>query len=112
VAVAAFANEAYFGLTGLSQRNTDIGPGGCVALRTCAPSEKGDIQTKFAVADVSLGVGLVSAGLAAYFFLRPADKPAVVIDLGPRPGGCTASRALAVGWPPPHVLNPHDRIEV
>jgi hypothetical protein len=91
VAVAAFANEAYFGLTGLSQRNTDIAPGGCVALRTCPPWEKGDIQTKFAVADVSLGVGLASAGLAAYFFLRPADKPPVVIDLGPRPGGCTAS---------------------
>jgi hypothetical protein len=91
VAVAAFANEAYFGLTGLSQRNTDIGPGGCVALRNCPSSEKGDIQAKFAVADVSLGVGLLSAGLAAYFFLRPADKPALAIDLGPRPGGCTAS---------------------
>src|SRR5580700_2079532 len=81
VAVAAFANEAYFGLTGLSQRNTDIGPGGCVALRNCPSSEKGDIQAKFAVADVSLGVGLLSAGLAAYFFLRPEDKPALAIDL-------------------------------
>lgn len=91
VAVAAFANEAYFGLTGLSQRSTDIGPGGCVSRTNCPLSEKSDIQAKFAVADVSLGVGLVSAGLAAYFFLRPADKPAVTVDFAPRPGGYTAS---------------------
>jgi hypothetical protein len=91
VAVAAFASEAYFGISGLSQRSTDIGPGGCAAQKNCAPSEKTDIQTKFSVADVSLGVGLVSAGLAGYFFLRPADKPDIAIDLLPRPGGCEAS---------------------
>jgi hypothetical protein len=91
VSVVAFASEAYFGLTGLSQRSTDLALTGCATEKDCAPSEKSSIQTKFAVADVSLGVGLVSAGLAAYFFLRPIDKPAVAIDLAPRQGGWTAS---------------------
>ena len=91
VSVVAFASEAYFGLTGLSQRSTDLGPAGCATEKDCPSSEKSSIQTKFAVADVSLGVGLVSAGLAAYFFFRPLDKPAVAIDLTPRPGGWTAS---------------------
>jgi len=91
VAVAAFTSEAYFGITGLSQRSTDIGPGGCAAQKNCAPSEKADIQTKFAIADVSLGVGLVSAGLAGYFFLRPADKTDIAVDILPRSGGCEAS---------------------
>lgn len=91
VSVAAFASEAYFGLTGLSQRSTDLGPTGCATEKDCPASEKSSIQTKFAVADVSLGVGLVSAGLAAYFFLRPVDKPAVAVDLTPRRGGWEAS---------------------
>jgi hypothetical protein len=93
VAVVAFANEAYFGISGLSQRSTDIGSGGCASQKNCPASEKSDIQTKFAIADVSLGVGLVSAGLAAYFFLRPADKSTVAFGLAPQPGGCAASVA-------------------
>jgi hypothetical protein len=95
VAVAAFASEAYFGISGLSQRSTDLKtpPAGCAP--TCPSSEKSQIQTKFAVADVSLGLGILSAGLARYFFLRPSETPrAVSIDLVPRPGG---GEALLVG---------------
>jgi hypothetical protein len=94
VAAAAFANEAYFGVSGMSQRSTDLGPSGCATLKTCSSSEKGDVQTKFVVADVSLGVGIVSAGLAAFFFLSPrsAEKPtATSFDLLPRPGGGIAA---------------------
>jgi hypothetical protein len=98
VAVAAFASEAYFGISGLSQRSADLAPGGCASLKNCPSSEKSDVQTKFVVADVSLGVGIVSAGLAAFFFLtkRTQDSGAqkgasTLIDLEPRSGGCVAS---------------------
>jgi len=85
-AVAAFASEAYFGVSGLSQRSGDIDR--CAPY--CKPSEATSIQTKFAVADTSLGIGLVSAGLAAYFFLRPSEPGSpvqTVLEVSPRPGG-------------------------
>jgi hypothetical protein len=106
VAVAAFASEAYFGLSGLGDRSSDLGSGGCAPR--CPSSEKSSIQTKFILADVSLGVGLVSAGVATYFFLasrRPTAtdgaSPAAsgrgprlaetAIDFAPRPGGGVAT---------------------
>jgi hypothetical protein len=95
-ALAAFASEAYFGLSGLGDRSTDLGPGGCAPH--CGDTEKSSIQTKFIVADVSLGVGLVSAGLAAYFFFSsrgapsPSSAPAeAAIRFAPRPGGGVAT---------------------
>jgi hypothetical protein len=92
VAVAAFASEAYFGIAGIGQYNQDTGPGGCAGH--CAPSEKSSIQTQFAIADVSLGLGVVSAGLAAYFFLRPRAPNATqetAVDVAARPGGGVAT---------------------
>jgi hypothetical protein len=90
IAVAAFASEAYFGIAGLNQRNADLAPGGCAPR--CSTSEKAAIQSEFAIADVSLGVGLMSAGLAAYFFFssRGTDPPpaaAVRLAPAPLPGG-------------------------
>ena len=92
VAVAAFASEAYFGITGVSQYNGDTGDGKCAPH--CGQSEVSSVQTKFLAADVSLGVGLVSAGLATYFFLRPREsKPAAdtAIDFAPHAGGGVAT---------------------
>jgi hypothetical protein len=92
-AVAAFASEAYFGIAGLNQRNDDLsGPGKCAPA--CSPSERSSIETKFAVADVSLGVGVVSAGLAVYFFVRSlahASTGEASLDLTPRAGGGVAT---------------------
>ncbi len=86
VAVAAFGSEAYFGLTSLNDRNAALAPGGCSPR--CGSSEKSSIQTRFAIADASLGVGLVSAGLAAYFFFTSKQPPkSVAFDFVPRPGG-------------------------
>jgi hypothetical protein len=90
LAVAAFASEAYFGVSGLSQRSGDIDR--CAPY--CNPSEATSIQTKFAVADTSLGIGLVSAGLAAYFFLRSSESgspPQTALEVSPRSGGCVGS---------------------
>jgi hypothetical protein len=91
-AVVTFASEAYFGISALSQRNGDLGPGGCAPR--CSTSEVSSIRTKFVIADVSLGAGLVSAGLAAYFFFRPPPSGAGVrtaFDVGLRPGGGLAT---------------------
>jgi hypothetical protein len=50
---------------------------------------------KFTVADISLGVGLVSTVLAAYLFLSsPASEPAppvAHVDFAPLPGGGEAA---------------------
>jgi hypothetical protein len=93
VAVAAFATEAYFGIAGLDQRSRDLsGPDHCSPQ--CSSSEKSSIQTKFIVADVSLGVGVVAAGLATYFFFRghhDVEPNGTAIDFTPRPGGGVAS---------------------
>ncbi len=94
VAVAAFASETYFGLAGTNQYNQDkgTGPGSCAPH--CKSSEVGSIRTQFAIADVSLGVGVVSACFAAYFFLgpRPASQPPpAAFDFTPRPGGGVAT---------------------
>ncbi len=89
VAVAAFASESYFAVSGMSQRDGDLRTGGCAPR--CGASEVASIQTKFIAADVSLGVGIVSAGLATYFFLRPRQASPVVVGLAPSPGGASAT---------------------
>lgn len=72
-ALAAFASATYFGLNGVAQRSEALGADGCAP--NCPASEKTSIRNKFLVADISLGIGLVSAGLATYFFLRPREAP-------------------------------------
>jgi hypothetical protein len=92
VALASFASEAYFGISGINQRSDDFGPHGCAPR--CSPSEVQSIRTKFTISDVSLGVGLVSAGLAAYFFLRPQPSSAALrmaFDIAVRQGGGLAT---------------------
>lgn len=92
VAVAAFASEAYFGLSAMSDRNADLDSGGCAPH--CGKAEPDSIRTMSAIADASLGVGLVSAGLATYFFLAPraaATKTIGALDFAPRPGGGVAT---------------------
>lgn len=91
IAVAAFATEAYFGISGLSDRSNL--ENGCGKSQTCAQSDVDSVRTKFTVADIALAVGLVSAGLSVYFFLThrsseasPAAQSAHV-DFAPLPGG-------------------------
>jgi hypothetical protein len=75
VGVVALGSYAYFGLRGLSERS-DLAAG-CGATRTCSNAQVDPIRTKFAVADISLAIGLVSLGVATWLFLsKPAPKPA------------------------------------
>jgi hypothetical protein len=68
IALAAFGSEAYFGLTGLSDRSTLMSQP-CAQHATCSQSSVDSIRTKFTVADISLGVGLASAALAVYLYV-------------------------------------------
>jgi hypothetical protein len=84
---------AYFGLTGQSDAST---------LRSsCAPhcsdSSVSNVRTKLLVADVSLGLGLVSLGVAGYLLLSsghhddaPAQSARVSLDVTPVAGGQVA----------------------
>jgi hypothetical protein len=91
VALVAFGTEAYFGLSGLSDRsNLESDP--CAKTSSCQQSSVDSIRTKFTVADIALGVGLVSAGLSAYLFLTSprgdsAEPHTSAIDVTPLPGG-------------------------
>jgi hypothetical protein len=90
LAVAAFGSQAYFGVTALSQRSNDFGPKGCAPR--CPVAERDTIHTEFVIADVSLGVGLVSAALAAYFYFASSARAPrrAAFDFIPGPGGGVA----------------------
>jgi hypothetical protein len=92
IAVVAFGTEAYFGISGLSDRsNLENGCGKAQPQPNCAQSDVDSVRTKFTIADIALAVGVVSAGLSAYFFLthRPSEpsQPAAHLDFAPLPGG-------------------------
>ncbi|WP_394848283.1 hypothetical protein LZC95_12575 [Pendulispora brunnea] len=70
VGVAALASFAFFGLKGLSDYNhlkDTCDP-------NCSTSDTDAVKTKFLVADVSLGVGVVALGVATYLFLSHPGK--------------------------------------
>ena len=95
IALAAFGSEAYFGLTGLSDRSTLMSQP-CAQHATCSQSDVDSIRTKFTVADISLGVGLASAALAVYLYLTSSrsdsgDTHTARFDVTPVAGGAAAS---------------------
>jgi len=79
--LAALGSFAIFGLEGKAQQNE---------LERCRPdcsaSAVRTMRTRYLIGDLSLGVGLASLGLSAYFFLRPIDSNA-----GSAPGGSQAA---------------------
>jgi hypothetical protein len=92
VAVAALGSWAYFGLTSIAERK--------VLQETCAPrcssSQVTPVRNKQIVADVSLGVGVISAGISTWLFLKGGKPPATTalpareIFASPTPGGAAA----------------------
>jgi hypothetical protein len=95
LAVAAFGTEAFFGLSGLSDRS-HLKSQPCAQTASCSQSSVDSIRTKFTVADIALGVGLVSAAISAYLFIAAprepaaaAPAPASALDVRPVPGGAT-----------------------
>jgi len=81
VGVAAMGSFAYFGITGRKDAADleDL----CGYNKTCTEDQVSPVRTKLLVADISLGIGLISLGAAAYvFFTRPkAAAPPVAADV-------------------------------
>ena len=90
VAVAGATSFGYFGLRGRAE--VDEMRAECAGH--CPSSQVDAARQKLLVADVSLGVGLVSAGIATYLFWRaatPAAKPAPRgVTVMPLAGGVAA----------------------
>jgi hypothetical protein len=94
VGVGAFA---FFALTGKSDENALK----CADSKTCTDDDIDPIKQKYLFADIGLGVGVVSLGLATYFFLKPSadasedataeDSARVKVDVLPTNGGGFAS---------------------
>jgi hypothetical protein len=93
LALAAFGAEAYLGITGLADR-ASLQSRPCAQTATCSASDVSAIRTKFNLADVALGVGVVSGLLALYvYFTRgPAtpDDNHAAFDVSPLAGGAAA----------------------
>lgn len=94
--IVAAGSFAFFGLTGQNDvANMRAAPsaGGCAP--NCPQSQVDAARTKLLVADVSLGVGVVSLALDIWFFVHRGSAPrATAFDLRPeveaRPGGAVA----------------------
>lgn len=89
--VAALGSFGYFGITG--RHDASELADGCGRNRTCSESQVSPVRTKLLIADVSLGVGLVSLGAATYLFFAGNEprSPAVSADvaIGPQSGRLT-----------------------
>jgi hypothetical protein len=96
LALVAFGTEAYFGLSGLSDRS-NLEAQACAGTHSCPQASVDSIRTKFTVADIALGVGLASAAISAYLFIAPPSQTvpthAASVDVVPVPGGAAMSVA-------------------
>lgn len=84
VGVLGLASFATFGALGVSARGSDHCDTGCTQ------SQKDAVDSKYLIANISLGVGVVALGAAAWFyFTRPAtERPAsAFVDVRALPGG-------------------------
>jgi hypothetical protein len=81
VGVAALGSFGYFGIVGRSDA-AELAES-CGKNKTCNESQVSPIRTKLLIADVSLGVGLVSLGAATYLFFAGNEQrpPAVSADV-------------------------------
>lgn len=99
VGVLALGSFAYFGLTARSDLHAlEASP--CASSRTCAEGDVRSIRTRLLLADVSLGVGVVALGAAAWVWLSrdrssaPSITSALPIDVRPSLGGLSVQVRL------------------
>jgi hypothetical protein len=67
VGVVALGSFGYFGISGHA-RASDL-KDGCGQTKTCDPADVDSARSKYLVADVSLGIGVVALGAAAAVWL-------------------------------------------
>jgi hypothetical protein len=93
IGVASLGVFGYFGVRGMM--DADHLRSTCVPA--CQPADVADVHTKLVVADVALGVGVVSLAVATWFAVRALSAPgraSVEVRVAPRIGG--ASGGLVV----------------
>jgi hypothetical protein len=73
VGVAGVGAFTYFGLSGKAEENSLLGPTGCAPK--CTPEQTDPARTKFLIANVSLGVGIVALGAAAIVAILHQSAP-------------------------------------
>jgi hypothetical protein len=85
--VGGLAGWAYFGIKGISEAN-DIAAMPCAATKTCDPGRVSAVKRQLIAADVSMVVGLLSAGAAAYIYFsdRRAHAAAAHASISVAPG--------------------------
>ena len=69
VGLVGLGGFAYFGLSG----NSDKSSLACADTKTCTDEDLDPIKKKYLFADISLGVGVVSLGVATYLLLSPSS---------------------------------------
>jgi hypothetical protein len=90
--IAALGSFAYFGIVGRNEA-AELGDG-CGRDKTCTEAQVSPVRTKLLVADISLGVAIVSLGAATFALLSRPDArpaPAVSADVGIGPGAARVS---------------------
>lgn len=94
VGVVGIGGFAYFALSGKSDEKNLA----CADKKTCSDSDIDPIKKKYLFADISLGVGVVSLGVATYLLVTsggkkeaPAEAKAFRFDVAPTRGGGYAS---------------------
>jgi hypothetical protein len=91
----ALGSMTYFWVSGRSDFSSLEGS----CKPSCDPSSVDPVRTKLVVGDVSLGVAVVSLGLATWFYLRrPTSAPAAptaAVGVAPSPGGALAAMRLS-----------------
>jgi hypothetical protein len=94
VGAVGIGGFAFFALSGNKEKN-DLA---CADTKTCTDDDLDPVKKKYLFADISLGVGVVSLGVATYLLLSSPKKEApppeaarVKLDLAPTPRGGFAS---------------------
>ena len=98
VGVVGLGSFAFFGLTG-NHKKAELDDMRCKPA--CAPSLKSPIERDYLVADISLGVSLVSLGVATYLALASrspepvtSTRSAFSLDAGPSSASVTYARSF------------------
>ena len=87
VGAVALGSFAYFGIKGKSEAN-DLADT-CGATKTCSESQVDPVRHHLLTADVSLGISLVSLGVATWMFISQhsaKSKDATLVQVGATPG--------------------------
>jgi hypothetical protein len=93
VGVLALGGFAYLGITGKSRES---GFGSCKPY--CPSADVDEVRTRYIVADVALGVGVIAAGLATYWWAATPSAPQTALRWSPIVGPSTAGLGVSGGF--------------